>query len=65
MAAVVFPAASKASVLYLTSSPNSAISVNPPALSEMGPYPSMASPTARVESIPKAPKATPNIPKRT
>jgi len=64
MAAVVFPAASKASVLYLTYSPKSAISVNPPALSEIGPYPSIASPTARVDNIPKAPRAIPNIPKR-
>lgn len=64
MAAVVFPAASRASVLYLTSSPKSAISVNPPALSEIGPYPSIASPTARVDNIPKAPRATPNIPRR-
>jgi hypothetical protein len=36
-AAVVLPAASKASVLSLTSSPNSAISAIPPALSEIGP----------------------------
>jgi len=59
----VFPAASKASVLYLTSGPKSAISVIPPALSEIGPYPSIANPTAKVDNIPKAPKATPNIPK--
>jgi len=37
MAAVVFPAASKASVFDLTSSPNSHISAIPPALSETGP----------------------------
>jgi len=37
MAAVVFPAASKASVLYLTSSPNPHISAIPPALSLTGP----------------------------
>jgi len=36
-AAVVFPAASKASVLFLTYSPSSAISEIPPALSEIGP----------------------------
>jgi len=53
MAAVVFPkknvnlinyipAASRASVLSLTSSPNSAISAIPPALSAIGPYPSIA-----------------------
>lgn len=64
MAAVVFPAASKASVLCLTSFPNSDISAIPPALSEIGPYPSMANPTERVDNIPKAPKATPNIPKK-
>ena len=37
MAAVVLPAASKASVLYLTCSPNSLISAMPPALSLIGP----------------------------
>jgi hypothetical protein len=37
IAAVVFPAASRASVLFLTSSPNYAISAIPPALSEIGP----------------------------
>ena len=37
IAAVVFPAASRASVLYLTSSPMAAISAIPPALSLMGP----------------------------
>jgi len=37
IAAVVFPAASKASVLYLTYSPISAISAIPPALSLIGP----------------------------
>jgi len=37
MAAVVFPAASKASVFLLTSPPNSHISAIPPALSETGP----------------------------
>jgi len=37
IAAVVLPAASSPSVLYLTSSPISAISAIPPALSEIGP----------------------------
>ena len=37
IAAVVLPAASKASVFYLTSSPNSDISAIPPALSDIGP----------------------------
>ncbi len=37
IAAVVLPAASRPSVLYLTYSPISAISAIPPALSEIGP----------------------------
>lgn len=37
MAAVVFPAASRPSVLARTYSPSSAISAIPPALSEIGP----------------------------
>jgi hypothetical protein len=37
IAAVVLPAASNLSVVYLTSSVNSAISAIPPALSEIGP----------------------------
>ena len=37
IAAVVFPAASSPSVIYLTSGPSDAISAIPPALSLMGP----------------------------
>lgn len=59
MAAVVLPAASKASVLYLTCSPSSLISAIPPALSLIGPYASMANEIARFESIPIAPSAIP------
>ena len=59
MAAVVLPAASRASVRSLTYSPNSDISAMPPALSEMGPYPSMARERGRLESIPRAERATP------
>lgn len=59
MAAVVFPAASKASVLSLTYSPISAISAIPPALSLIGPYPSMAKLKGKFESIPKAANETP------
>lgn len=59
MAAVVFPAASKASVLFLTYSPNSAISAIPPALSEIGPYPSIANPIGRFDNIPRAARAIP------
>lgn len=64
IAAVVFPAASKSSVFDLTSSPKLHISAIPPALSETGPQASIANPTAKVESIPKAPKAIPNIPNK-
>ena len=59
IAAVVLPAASKASVLFLTYSPISAISAIPPALSEIGPYPSIAKLIGRLDNIPKAAKATP------
>ena len=59
IAAVVFPAASKASVLYLTYSPNSPISAIPPALSDIGPYPSIARDIGKLDSIPKAAKAIP------
>ena len=45
MAAVVLPAASRASVRSRMSSPIAAISAMPPALSQMGPYASMARPT--------------------
>lgn len=60
IAAVVFPAASSASVMSLTS--NSAISLIPPALSEMGPYASIARLVLRFDSIPKAAIAIPYIP---
>jgi len=60
MAAVVFPAASRISVFNLAYS-RSAISEIPPALSAIGPYPSMVRPIERVESIPKAAKAIPYI----
>ena len=53
MAAVVFPAASNISVLCLTSF-RSHISAMPPALSAIGPYPSIVSPIERVESMPRA-----------
>lgn len=59
MAAVVLPAESRTSVLYLTDLSNSAISAIPPALSEIGPYPSIARQIGRFDNIPKAPKATP------
>lgn len=64
IAAVVFPAASKASVLSLTSYPNAHISAIPPALSLTGPYASIANPTANVDNIPKAANAIPNIPNK-
>lgn len=60
IAAVVFPAASKISVFYLATS-NSHISAIPPALSEIGPYPSIVNPIERVESIPRAARAIPYI----
>lgn len=63
IAAVVFPAESNTSVLDLISSPNSAISAIPPALSEIGPNPSIANPILKVDSIPIAAKAIPNNPK--
>ena len=44
MAAVVLPAASRASVRSRMSSPMAAISAMPPALSQMGPYASIARP---------------------
>lgn len=59
IAAVVFPAASSPSVLYLTSAPISAISAIPPALSLIGPYPSIAKLNGKFESIPKAARETP------
>ena len=54
IAAVVFPTASNASVLLLTSSPSPAISDIPAALSATGPYVSVASVIPSVESIPTA-----------
>mmetsp|Transcript_4484 Transcript_4484/g.8293 ORF Transcript_4484/g.8293 Transcript_4484/m.8293 type:complete len:327 (+) Transcript_4484:1066-2046(+) len=62
MAAVVFPAASRASVLSRTSSGNSDISAMPPALSHTGPYTSIVKQVERVPNIPKAAKATPYMP---
>lgn len=59
MAAVVFPAASRPSVLSLTYSPISAIYAIPPALSEIGPYPSIARLNGRLDNIPKAANDTP------
>lgn len=59
IAAVVLPAASKPSVLSLTYSPISAISAIPPALSLIGPYPSIAKLKGKFESMPKAANETP------
>mmetsp|Transcript_11980 Transcript_11980/g.51407 ORF Transcript_11980/g.51407 Transcript_11980/m.51407 type:complete len:315 (-) Transcript_11980:143-1087(-) len=59
MAAVVLPAASSASVTSRTFSGSSDISAMPPALSQMGPYTSMARQVARFESMPSAASATP------
>ncbi len=59
MAAVVLPAASKASVRSRTSGGNCAISAMPPALSEIGPKPSMVRQVVSVDSIPGAAKAMP------
>lgn len=61
-AAVVFPAASRASVQSLISLGSPDISAIPPALSEIGPYPSMVRATGRDPSIPRAPRAIPYIP---
>lgn len=58
IAAVVFPAASRMSVFSLAFL-RSAISAIPPALSEMGPYPSIVSAIVRVDSIPRAAKEMP------
>jgi hypothetical protein len=60
IAAVVFPAASSISVNYLASA-NSHISAIPPALSEIGPYPSMVRAVLRVDSIPNAAREIPYI----
>lgn len=62
IAAVVFPAASKASVLSLTYGSISHISAKPPALSHTGPYASIANPNDKLDNIPSAAKATPKFP---
>jgi hypothetical protein len=59
MAAVVLPAESKISVLYLTLASSSAISAIPPALSLIGPYPSIARQMGKLDSMPSAASATP------
>lgn len=59
IAAVVLPAASKPSVRYLTYYPISAIYAIPPALSLIGPYPSIARLNGRFDNIPKAANDTP------
>merc|ERR1719164_65640 len=46
-AAVVLPAASRASVLFLMDGGRKDISAIPPALSEIGPYPSMVKATGK------------------
>merc|ERR1719453_2014437 len=61
-AAVVLPAASRASVLSLITLGSPHISAIPPALSEIGPYPSIVRATGRDPSIPRAAKAIPYIP---
>jgi hypothetical protein len=60
IAAVVFPAASKISVFNLAAY-KSHISEIPPALSDIGPYPSIVRPIEIVESIPSAANDTPYI----
>jgi len=59
IAAVVLPAASNLSVIYLMLGSRPAISAIPPALSEIGPYPSMVSAMGNVESMPRAASAIP------
>ena len=54
IAAVVFPAASSPSVFSLTYAPISAISAIPPALSLIGPYPSIAKLNGKFDNIPRA-----------
>ena len=58
-AAVVFPTASRISVLSLTSAGNSLISAIPPALSAIGPNASIANCMAVVAIMPAAAMATP------
>ena len=62
VAAVVFPKESNASVLFLTSAGNSAISAIPPALSATGPYASVANVIPNVDNIPTDDKDIPNNP---
>mmetsp|Transcript_14209 Transcript_14209/g.40301 ORF Transcript_14209/g.40301 Transcript_14209/m.40301 type:complete len:228 (-) Transcript_14209:1626-2309(-) len=64
VAAVVFPRASRASVLSLTIGSSSAISAIPPALSTTGPYASVARVIPRVANMPTALIATPYTPAR-
>lgn len=68
IAAVVLPAASNASVLFLTISygllPPNVISAIPPALSLIGPYASIVKPTDNVDSMPIAAKDIPYTPAR-
>lgn len=61
-AAVVLPAASRASVLLLISYGSPHISAIPPALSEIGPYPSTERATGSDPSIPRAERPIPYIP---
>jgi len=61
-AAVVFPAASRASVISLIADGSPHISAHPPALSEIGPYPSTERATGRDPSIPRAERPIPYIP---
>lgn len=61
IAAVVLPAASNLSVCLRTSSWSLVISAIPPALSEIGPYPSMERAMGRQPNIPRADKAIPYI----
>merc|ERR1719263_1181887 len=61
-AAVVFPAASRASVRSLISAGSPDISAIPPALSEIGPYPSTERATGSDPSIPRAESPIPYIP---
>jgi len=61
-AAVVFPAASRASVKSLIYSGSPHIWAIPPALSEIGPYPSTDKATGKDPSIPRAERPIPYIP---
>lgn len=59
IAAVVFPTVSRVSVLILAHSLAFDISTMPPALSEIGPYPSIVKATVKVESMPIAAREIP------